>query len=65
MDKKILDAFAVPPVILGNSPDAESHFQRGAKLVIQAEAFGDVTLVLDDPDALVYYYWRMKQQLGI
>lgn len=52
-------------MMLGPAPEPRSHFERGAHLVIHAEAAGDVTTVLGNPDALAYYRWRMERLLGI
>lgn len=65
MSDPLISAFSLPPMMLGSAPAPRSHFERGAHLVAYAEAAGDVMLVLDDPDALAYYRWRMEKLLGI
>lgn len=64
-ESALISAFSVPPMMLGPAPEPRSHFERGAHLVIHAEAAGDVTTVLGNPDALAYYRWRMERLLGI
>lgn len=59
----IAQAFAIPPLMLGNSREPRSMVERGSLLIAQAEAMGMEPPI--DPDVDFVILQRTRERLGI